>query len=95
MIYESILLYREASERGDPFDAVILDLTIPGGAGGRQALAEITKIDPHVKAIASSGYCNDAIMTDFKKYGFKAALPKPFCLEELSRVLRITVMNSI
>ncbi|WP_407311993.1 response regulator [Desulfosporosinus sp. SB140] len=90
---EAILLYREASERGEPYDAVIFDLTIPGGAGGRQALAEIIKIDPHVKAIASSGYCNDTIMTDFKKYGFKAALPKPFCLEELSGVLRNTVLD--
>ncbi|MCO1603959.1 hybrid sensor histidine kinase/response regulator [Desulfosporosinus nitroreducens] len=92
---EAILLYKEASERGEPYDAVIFDLTVPGGAGGRQALEEITKIDPQVKAITSSGYCNDAIMTDFKKYGFKAALPKPFCLEELSRVLRNTVMDSM
>ncbi|MDA8223102.1 MAG: ATP-binding protein [Desulfitobacterium hafniense] len=92
---EAILLYKEASERGEPYDAVIFDLTVPGGAGGRQALAEIIKIDPQVKAITSSGYCNDAIMTDFKKYGFKAALPKPFSLEELSRVLRNTVMDSM
>ncbi|MCB8814937.1 hybrid sensor histidine kinase/response regulator [Desulfosporosinus shakirovi] len=92
---EAILLYREASERGEPYDAVIIDLTVPGGAGGRQALEEIIKIDPQVKAITSSGYCNDAIMTDFKKYGFKAALPKPFSLEELSRVLRNTVMDSM
>jgi len=92
---EAVLLYREASERGQPYDAVIFDLTIPGGAGGRQALEEIIKIDPHVKAITSSGYCNDAIMTDFKKYGFKAALHKPFSLEELSRVIRNTVMDSM
>ncbi|EGW35829.1 ATP-binding protein [Desulfosporosinus sp. OT] len=89
---EAILLYKEAMEKGRPYDAVIFDLTIPGGGGGRKALAEITKIDPHVKAIASSGYCNDAIMIDFKRYGFKAALPKPFCLEELSRVLSNTVL---
>ena len=88
---EAIRLYREASERGKPYDAVIFDLTIPGGVGGRHAIAEIIKIDPNVKAIASSGYCNDAIMTDFNKYGFKAALPKPFCLEELSRIIRNTV----
>jgi PAS domain S-box-containing protein len=92
---EAILLYRDASEKGEPYDAVIFDLTIPGGAGGRQAIAEILKIDPQVKAVASSGYCNDAIMTDYKKYGFKAALPKPFCLEELSSVIRNTVMASL
>ncbi|ODA38863.1 PAS domain-containing hybrid sensor histidine kinase/response regulator [Desulfosporosinus sp. BG] len=92
---EAILLYKEAIEKGEPYDAVIFDLTIPGGGGGRKALAEITKIDPHVKGIASSGYSNDAIMTDFKKYGFTAALPKPFCLEELSRVLRNTILGPI
>lgn len=92
---EAILLYREASEKGEPYDAVIFDLTIPGGAGGKQAIAEIIKLDPQVKAIASSGYCNDAIMTDYKKYGFQAALPKPFSLEELSRVIRNTVLAPV
>ena len=89
---EAVLLYREAIEKDEPYDAVIIDLTIPGGAGGRRAIADIVKIDPNVKAIASSGYCNDAIMTEFEKYGFTAALPKPFSLEELNRVLRNTIM---
>lgn len=88
---EAIRIYREASERGEPYDAVIFDLTIPGGVGGKDALAEILKIDPHVKAIVSSGYSNGAIMTDYKKYGFIAVLPKPFCLEELSRIITDTV----
>lgn len=88
---EAIRLYREASEGGEPYDAVIFDQTIPGGVGGKDALAEILKIDPHVKAIISSGYSNGTIMTDYKKYGFKAVLPKPFCIEELSRILRNTV----
>jgi len=90
---EAIRLYREASERGEPYDAVIFDLTIPGGLGGKQAIAEIMKIDPQVKAIVSSGYCNDTIMTDYKKYGFQAVLPKPFCMEELSRTLRNTLAS--
>lgn len=92
---EAVLLYKEAMEKGEPYDAVIIDLTIPGGAGGKQAIADIFKLDSQVRAIASSGYCNDAIMTDYKKFGFKAALPKPFCMEELSRVLRNTVMDSM
>lgn len=92
---EAIRLYREASERGEPYDAVIFDLTIPGGVGGKDAIAEIIKMDPHVKAIVSSGYSNGAIMTDFKKYGFKAVLPKPFSLEELSGTIRNTVLDPL
>ncbi|KUO66303.1 MAG: hypothetical protein APF84_17890 [Gracilibacter sp. BRH_c7a] len=88
---EAIRLYREASERGQPYDAVIFDLTIPGGIGGKQAIAEIIKINPQIKAIVSSGYCNDDIMTDYQKYGFQAVLPKPFCLEELSRTITNTL----
>lgn len=92
---EVIQLYREAIEQGEPYNAVIFDLTIPGGAGGRQAIAEIMKIDPQVKAIVSSGYHNDGIMTDYKKYGFKAVLPKPYNLEELSRIISNTVQASL
>ena len=88
---EAIRHYREASERGEPYDAVIFDLTIPGGVGGKEAIAEIINIDPHVKAIVSSGYSNGTIMTDYEKYGFMAVLPKPFSLEELSRIIRNTV----
>jgi len=90
---DAIRLYRDASEKGEPYDAVIFDLTIPGGVGGKQAIAELIEFDPHVKAIVSSGYCNDTIMADFRNYGFKAVIPKPFCLEELSRILWDTVMG--
>lgn len=89
---EAVRLYREARERGEPYDAVIFDLTIPGGVGGKHAITELIKIDPHVKAIVSSGYSNDAIMSDFRNYGFRAVIPKPFCLEELSRIVWDTVL---
>jgi two-component system cell cycle sensor histidine kinase/response regulator CckA len=76
-----------AQEAGIPFDAVILDLTVAGGMGGCEALQEILKIDPSVKAIASSGYFYSPMMSDFAKYGFVDVLPKPYDADELSRLL--------
>jgi len=84
---EAICFYQDAREKGEPYDAVILDLTVPGGGGGKQAITELMRIDPDVKAIVSSGYCNDAIMANFKRYGFKGVISKPFCLEEISKTL--------
>ena len=80
---ETIRLYREAMESKEPFDVVILDLTIPGGMGGLNTMKELKKIDPEVKAIVSSGYSNDPVMSGYEKYGFKAAVLKPFTSEEI------------
>lgn len=84
---EAIELYKEAGESGNPFDGVIADLTIPGGMGGKETIQKLIEIDPEVKAIVSSGYSNDPIMTDFKKHGFKDIIPKPYKTRELSEVL--------
>lgn len=84
---EAVLLYQKSKETGRPFDAVILDLTVPGGMGGKEALEKLIEIDPDVKAIVSSGYSNDAAMSDFRKYGFKDVVVKPYKIEELSEVL--------
>ena len=65
-------------DSGELFDAVILDLTVLGGIGGEQTLKELLNIDPHVRAVVSSGYANDPIMADCKKYGFQDAIPKPY-----------------
>ncbi|HEY7545498.1 MAG TPA: response regulator, partial [Blastocatellia bacterium] len=67
---EAVEMYRQAMEAGVPFSAVILDLTIPGGMGGKEAIKKLLEIDPDVKAIVSSGYSNDPIMTRFREYGF-------------------------
>ncbi len=84
-------LFREAKEDGKPFDAVILDLIIPGGAGADRAIAAIRKIDPGIRAIVTSGYADDPVMVDYSRYGFSGALVKPFSIddieEELKRVL--------
>jgi two-component system cell cycle sensor histidine kinase/response regulator CckA len=84
---EAVAIYKEALQSGKPFDAVILDLTVPGGMGGKEAVAELLEIDPNVKAIVSSGYSEDPVMSEFKQYGFKGILEKPYRIEELSKTL--------
>lgn len=90
---EAIECYSNALKNGDLFDAVILDLTIPGGMGGKEALTILKDIDPEVKAIVSSGYSNNSIMSEYKKYGFDGIIPKPYSIEEVSNVLS-KVVNS-
>jgi PAS domain S-box-containing protein len=85
--------YRKAKESGKPFDIVMLDLTIPGGIGGKQVISELIQIDPSVKAIAASGYFNDSIMSDYKKYGFKARISKPFAINELKETITLLLEN--
>ncbi len=85
---EAIALYKEARKSGKDFDAVILDLTVPGGLGGKEALKGLVEIDPGVKAIASSGYHGDPVMANFKDFGFSNAIAKPYKIEELNGVLR-------
>jgi len=80
-------LYKEAKKVGNPFNAVIMDLTIPGGMGGEEAIQKLLKIDPKVRAIVSSGYSTDPIMANYKDYGFKGVIVKPYKTEELSEIL--------
>jgi PAS domain S-box-containing protein len=83
----ALRLYDEARRETRPFDAVVMDLTIPGGMGGKVAVREILKLDPNARVIVCSGYSNDPVMSDYKAYGFRARLAKPFKGEELHRVL--------
>jgi len=84
---EAIKRYAEAKGAKKPFDAVIMDLTIPGGMGGKEAIKELIKIDPNIKAIVSSGYATDPIMSDCKKYGFSAVVTKPYNVAQLEKTL--------
>ncbi len=88
---EAVRLFREAAEAGNPFDAVILDLIIPGGAGADRVVADLKSIDPAIKAVVTSGYADDPVMVDYGAYGFSGVLVKPFSLDdieqELARVL--------
>ncbi len=84
---DMLRLYRTAKDAGSPFVAVIMDLIIQDGMGGREAIQHLLTYDPHAKVIVSSGYSYDPIMASFRKYGFSGFLPKPYKLEELKRVL--------
>ena len=85
---EAIETYKKQKDSVEPFDAVILDLTIKGGMGGKQTILELIKIDPGVKAIVYSGYFNDPVITHFKKYGFQGAMSKPYQMADLEIVLK-------
>ncbi len=84
---ETLKAYKEAMEAGSPFAAVIMDLTIPGGMGGKEAVAELRKLNPAAKVIVSSGYSDEAVMADYKAYGFDAVLPKPYTYEQMAETL--------
>lgn len=85
---DAIGLYQQAIEAGQPFDAVILDLTIPGGMGGKDAIGRLREIDANVKAIVSSGYSIDPVMSSYEEYGFSGVVEKPYNLQKLAETLK-------
>jgi two-component system, cell cycle sensor histidine kinase and response regulator CckA len=84
---EAISLFKAANDAGTPFEAVIMDLTIPGGMGGKEAARHLLAIDPLARLIVSSGYSNDPVMANFKSYGFCSVMPKPYKISDMSAVL--------
>ncbi len=84
---EMLSKYEKACQHKNPFDAVIMDLTVPGGMGGKEAVEELLKLDPSAVAIVSSGYFNDPVMAEFKKYGFSEVVTKPYSVEKMSSVI--------
>jgi PAS domain S-box-containing protein len=84
---EAVLAYRRRWSEGEGHDVVILDLTVPGGMGGAEALEQLREIDPGVVAIACSGYFEDGIMADPGKFGFAGVLGKPYLTADMERVL--------
>jgi len=85
---EAIALYEEAKAKGRPFDAILLDLTVKGGMGGVEAAARLRELDPFVRLIVSSGYSDDAVLSDYRKYGFDEAIPKPWTATQMGKVFR-------
>ncbi len=90
---EALELYRKALAAGSPYDIVIMDLTIPGGLGGKETIKKLLNIDPQAKAVASSGYSSAPVMSEFKKYGFRGVLTKPYRMQELSELLHRILKN--
>jgi signal transduction histidine kinase/CheY-like chemotaxis protein len=84
----AIKLYKAAMKSGKPFNAVILDLTIPGGMGGRETIEKLLKIDPGVRAILSSGYANQSVMAEYRGYGFSGMAAKPYSIEQLRKAVQ-------
>ena len=85
---EAIAMYEKAKADGRPFAAVVADLTVPGGMGGKETAAALRRIDPAVRVIVSSGYSDDPVMSAFRLYGFDDAVPKPWTPAQLSEVLQ-------
>jgi CheY-like chemotaxis protein len=90
---EAVERFRAERENNMPFAAVILDLTIPGGMGGKEAAARILEIDPDAVLIVSSGYSSDPILANFRQYGFSGVVPKPFDAEGLANELKRLIPN--
>ncbi len=84
---QAIELFHEAYHSQNKFDLVILDLTVPGGVGGAKTIPKLLKIDSTIKAVVSSGYSNDPIMSNYKEYGFCAVVPKPYTKNQLAKLL--------
>jgi CheY-like chemotaxis protein len=84
---EAIQQYQTSRERGEPFDAVIMDLTVPNGMGGQEAIRQLKLLDPGIKAIVSSGYSNDPVMASYRDFGFSGVVPKPYNPQDLELAL--------
>ncbi len=84
---ETLQRYMAARRADNPFDVVVMDLTIPNGMGGKEAIRRLKELDPQVKAIVSSGYSYDPVMARFQEFGFSGVIPKPYVMEDLGRVL--------
>jgi two-component system cell cycle sensor histidine kinase/response regulator CckA len=91
---EGVNIYRQKFETGERFDAVILDLTLPGGMGGKEALKKLLEIDPTVNAIVSSGYATDATMSRYQDFGFRGVIAKPYEAAALGKVVHDVINSS-
>ncbi len=78
---DAIEEYKKQYEKKDPYDLVIMDLIIPGGMGGKEAIKDLLKIDKNIKAIASSGYSDSDVISSYEDYGFIGRIPKPYTLD--------------
>jgi CheY-like chemotaxis protein len=85
---EALAAFTAARERKEPFDLVITDLTVPGAMGGEETVRAMRALDPHLRAIVSSGYSSDPVLANFRDYGFSGRIAKPYQLSDFIRVIR-------
>ncbi len=88
---KAVAMYEQAMKAGEPYAAMLFDVVVPGGMGGEEAIKRILEIDPEAKAIVFSGYAQDPILANYRDYGFKGVIPKPFDLHELSKEIHKVV----
>ena len=86
---DAIVEYKKRYSAGTAFDAVIMDLTIPGGMGGKETVTAILAIDKEASVFVSSGYSNDPIMVNYKDYGFVGVIAKPFDMTAIQKTLAV------
>ncbi|MDD5673687.1 MAG: PAS domain S-box protein [Chitinivibrionales bacterium] len=91
----AVEVYKNALHEGRPFDLAVLDLTVPGGMGGQKTLEELLRVNPHVKALAASGYSKDPVMADPGAFGFCGRLIKPFTIGELTAALQKALATAV
>jgi CheY-like chemotaxis protein len=91
---QAVAAFSEARTAGEPFEVVILDLTIPGGRGGAEVLAELRLLEPGVVALVTSGWSEGAVVTECEAHGFDAALPKPYTASELEGAIGRALGNA-
>ena len=89
--HQALEKYKRALDAEEPFDIIIMDLTIPGGMGGQETMKEILALDPDARAIVSSGYADDPVMANYSEYGFRGISTKPYSLNQLLEVLRLVM----
>jgi DNA-binding NtrC family response regulator len=90
---KAIDLYKQEKAAGNPFDIVILDLSVANGLGGKETIEQLLKFDPAVKAVVSTGYTNDPAVENFSRYGFCEKLTKPYTVKDLKNLLEKVMKN--
>ncbi|MBN1957826.1 MAG: PAS domain S-box protein [Desulfuromonadales bacterium] len=90
---DTLEMYLAAQENNTPYDLVIMDLTVPGGMGGKEAIEKLLEIDPQARVIVSSGYADDPVMAQYKSFGFIGVAAKPYSFQELADIIRKALDN--